>query len=47
MEYGRKTDKLAYFVDDRIKKGKNIFKIEVSDERENISKYKAVIFIDK
>jgi len=47
MEYGRKTDKLVCFVDDKIKKGKNIFKIEVSDERGNISKYKAVIFIYK
>jgi hypothetical protein len=44
MEYDKKTDKLTYFVDDRIKKGKNIFKIEVADERGNSSNYKAVIF---
>lgn len=44
MEYDKKTDKLTYFVDDRIKKGKNIFKIEVADERGNTSNYEAVIF---
>ncbi len=44
MEYDKKNDRLTYFIDDRIKKGKNIFKIEVADERGNISNYQAVIF---
>ena len=44
MEYDKKNDKLTYFIDDRIKKGKNVFKIEVADERGNISNYQAVIF---
>ncbi len=44
MEYDKKTDKLTYFIDDRINKGKNIFKIEVADERGNTRNYKAVIF---
>ena len=44
MEYDKKNDKLTYFVDDRIKKGKNVFKIEVEDERGNLSDYQAVIF---
>ena len=44
MEYDKKNDRLTYFIDDRIKKGKNVFKIEVADERGNISNYQAVIF---
>ncbi|MBI9038489.1 MAG: M23 family metallopeptidase [Bacteroidales bacterium] len=44
MEYDKKNDRLTYFVDDRIKKGKNVFKIDVADERGNTANYKAVIF---
>ncbi|MCK4406543.1 MAG: M23 family metallopeptidase [Bacteroidales bacterium] len=43
MEYDAKNDLLTYFIDDRMKKGKNHFKLEVKDERDNISVYKAVL----
>jgi len=43
MEYDAKNDLLTYFIDDRMKKGKNHFKLEVKDERGNLSVYKAVL----
>lgn len=43
MEYDAKNYLLTYFIDDRMKKGKNHFKLEVKDERGNLSVYKAVL----
>ena len=43
MEYDAKNDLLTYFIDDRMKKGKNHFMLEVKDERGNLSVYKAVL----
>ncbi len=41
MEYDPKNDMLIYYIDDRIEKGWNNFKLEVSDERNNKAVYKA------
>jgi len=45
MEYDAKNDKLTYFTDYHIKKGKNVFKLKITDKCWNESSYKAnVIF---
>lgn len=41
MEYDAKNDKLTYFIDSHIKKGKNIFELKVTDNCGNESSYKA------
>ena len=41
MEYDVKNDMLIYRYDDLLKKGKNIFQLKVTDEKGNISTYKA------
>ena len=41
MEYDAKNNRLTYFIDSHIKKGKNLFELKVADERGNESNYKA------
>ncbi len=41
MEYDAKNDLLTYYFDNRTKAGKNIFRLEVKDKKENIANYKA------
>jgi murein DD-endopeptidase MepM/ murein hydrolase activator NlpD len=44
VEFDPKNDRMTYFVDHRMKKGKNIFVLEVSDNRNNKSSYSAAIY---
>ena len=43
MDFDPKNDKLVYKIDDRIKKGKNQFRLEVKDAKNNLAVYKAEI----
>jgi len=43
MDYDPKNDKLSYRVDELLKKGKNNFKLEVKDAKDNTSIYEAEI----
>ncbi len=43
MEYDPKNDKLSYQIDDRMKKGKNQIRLEVKDNKENLSVFEAEI----
>lgn len=43
VEFDPKNDRLNYFIDKHMKKGKNTFTLEVMDERENTSSFKAEI----
>jgi len=45
MEYDAKNDMLTYRYDEKIKKGENIFKLKVTDEKGNISTYKAKVIL--
>ncbi len=44
MEYDPKTDRLTYYPDQYLKKGKNIFRLTVTDNRGNKSQYNALIY---
>ncbi len=41
MEYDAKNDKLTYFIDKHMKKGKNVFELKVTDNCGNESSFKA------
>ncbi|PKP34221.1 MAG: M23 family peptidase [Bacteroidetes bacterium HGW-Bacteroidetes-17] len=43
MDYDPKNDKLSYQIDDRMKKGKNQFRLEVKDAKDNTAVYEAEI----
>jgi len=43
MDYDPKNDKLSYQIDERMKKGKNQFRLEVKDAKDNTAIYKAEI----
>ncbi len=45
MEYDAKNDMLIYRYDDKINKGENIFELKVTDEKGNMSTYKAKVFL--
>jgi murein DD-endopeptidase MepM/ murein hydrolase activator NlpD len=45
MEYDVKNNMLIYRYDDRLKKGENIFEVKVTDEKGNISTYKAKVIL--
>jgi hypothetical protein len=45
MEYDAKNDMLIYRFDDKIRKGENLFELKVTDEKGNISTYKAKVFL--
>ncbi len=44
MEYDGKYNLLTYYFDNKLKKGKNDFRLVVADEKKNSSEYKAVLF---
>jgi murein DD-endopeptidase MepM/ murein hydrolase activator NlpD len=44
VEFDPKNDRMTYFVDHRMKKGKNIFVLEVSDDRNNKSSFSAAVY---
>ncbi len=44
VEFDPKNDRLTYFIDKRMKKGKNTFSLEVIDERKNRSSFKADVY---
>jgi len=43
IEYDPKNNRLTYFIDHRMKKGKNTFSLEVIDGRKNRSSFKAEV----
>lgn len=44
VEFDPKNDRLTYFIDNRMKKGKNTFSLEVIDGRKNSSSFKAEVY---
>ena len=45
MEYDAKNDILIYRYDDLLNKGENVFELEVTDEKGNVSDYKAKVIL--
>ena len=44
MEYDGKYNLLTYYFDNKLKKGKNEFRLVVADEKKNAAEYKAILF---
>ncbi len=44
MEFDPKNDRLTYFIDERMKSGKNTISLEVLDDRDNSSTFNADVF---
>ena len=43
MDYDAKNDLLVYDIDERLRKGNNQFRLEVTDDRNNMSVFEKVL----